>query len=335
MENNQTHLEISFKDVIAALLNSDTPLTHHYLYRLSDLAGKGLAQLKQAWPNIPVWRRQALLEDLEQMFERDYLLSFENICRFAMGDADPKIRFVAIRSLQEYGVKDLIPTFLRMMEGDDDEELRALAASSLGKYIYSGEIEELPQNMLKDIETRLFKVAGGKDTTLVRRRAVESLGYSSHKDVSTLIQRALDTKAEDWMTSALFAMGWSCDNRWDRVVLEMLDHISPKIRFEAARAAGELEITLAKPQLIELLEDADRDVRMASAWSLSQIGGTGLQHVFVKMLDEIEYDQEAEAIEDALDNLIFNQSIGIHDPFDFDDDLDLDDLDDGYYEDLD
>jgi hypothetical protein len=334
MESNQTQSDISFTDVVAALLNSDTPLNPDYIYRLSDLDGNELVHLKRSWPKIPLWRRQALLEDMEQMFEGDYLLSFETICRFALGDVNPKIRFLALRSLQEYEVEDLIPTFLRIMEEDSDEELRALAASSLGKYIYFGEIEELPQKIALDIETRLLNVAGGKDTTLVRRRAVESLGFSSHKDVPILIQKAYDTNEVDWMTSALFAMGHSYDNRWDQIVIKMLDHTSPKIRFEAARAAGELEINQAKPQLKELLEDADYDVRMASVWSLSQIGGTELQLIFDNLLDEAELDREIQVIEDAIENLIFNQSIGIHDPLEFNDDLDLDELDNVYDEDL-
>ena len=333
MENNKTDLEVTFKELVAALLDPDTPFIPQYIYQLSDLTGDELVQFKQAWPNIPPRRRQALLEDLEQMFANDNLLSFETICRFAMTDPEPKVRFVAIRSLQEYEVKDLLPTIMGMLEEESDEKLRALATSALGKYIYYGEIEELSQNLTKDIESRLLRIASGEDTTLVRRRAVESLGFSSHRDVPDLIQTAFDTKDEKWMASALFAMGRSCDNRWDPEVLKMLTHTSPRIRFEAARAAGELEISQAKPQLLELLEDVDRDVRMASGWSLSQIGGIRLQQVFERMLDEMDNGQEAQVIEDALDNLLFNQSIGLHNSPDFDSDLDWEDLNGRLYDD--
>ncbi len=331
MNENENDLEVTFKEVIADLLNANTTFNPRYLYRLSDLTGDELVNLKKAWPNIPTWRRQALLEDLEQMFETDSLLSFETICRFALTDPDPNVRFVAIRSLQEYQVKDLIPTFIKMLDDESDEDLRALAVSLLGKYIYFGELEEMPKGLQGDIEKRLLKIARGSDTNMVRRRAIESLGFSSHKDVPSLIQNAYDMKDDNWIASALFAMGRSCDNRWNQIVLKTLSHTSPKIRCEAARAAGELEITQAKPQLIELLEDCDPNVRMASIWSLSQIGGSGLQQIFERMLDETDIDQEAQFIEDALDNLIFNQSIGLHDPFDFEDDFnDQDDFDDFY-----
>jgi HEAT repeat protein len=336
MVDDKTDLDVTFSEVIAALLDEDTPLNPRNLYRLSDLTSKELAEFKKAWPRIPIWRRQALLEDLEQMFENDNLLSFESICRFAMTDPEPKVRFVAIYSLQEYQVKDLIPSFIQIMEKESDEELRALAVSVLGKYIYYGELEEVPKDLQKNLEKRLLGIANGSDSSLVRRRAIESLGFSSQRDVPRLIQTAFDTHDEDWMTSALFAMGRSCDNRWDKEVLAMLSHTSPKIRCEAARAAGELEISQAKPQLIELLDDGDPNVRMASIWSLSQIGGSGLQQIFERMLDEMDFDQEARFIEDALDNLLFNQSIGLHDPFDFkddfddQDDLDFDELDNSY-----
>jgi HEAT repeat protein len=320
-ENNQTTLSISFNDLITALLDPDTPFNPQYLYRLSDLAGEELTQLQKAWSNIPTWRRQALLEDLEQMFEHDNLLSFESIMRFAMGDPEPKVRFVALRALQGYHVQDLIPSFLEIVDNESDDELRALVVSLLGKYIYYGELDELPRSTQAKIEDQLFLLARGSESKLVRRRAVESLGFSSHDGVPDLIQSAFDIQDEDWKTSALFAIGRSCDNRWNQAVLKMLDHNSAKIRLEAARAAGELEIRAAKPQLVALLDDSDNEVRLVSIWSLSQIGGSGLQQVFEEMLENAEYEHEAQFIEDALDNLLFNQSIGLHDPFNFEDDF--------------
>jgi hypothetical protein len=321
MIDNHDDLEITFKDVIAALLDANTALNPRYLYRLSDLGGEELQQFREAWGGIAAWRRQALLEDLEQMFANDHLLSFESICRHAMRDPESKVRFIAIRSLQEYMVKDLIPTFMELLEEENNEELRALAASMLGKYIYHGELDEVPKDKKQKIERRLLEVAEGSDSDLVRRTAIESLGFSSHDDIPGLIHKAFDRGGEEWVTSALFAMGRSCDNRWDPYVLKMLDHKSPAVRHEAARAAGELEISQAKPQLMELIEDADLEVRLASIWSLSQIGGSGLQQIFENLLEDVGYDQEAQFIEDALDNLLFNESIGLYDPFYFEEDL--------------
>jgi HEAT repeat protein len=326
MEEASNLLDLTFDDIIAGLLDSDRRFHPRYLYRLSDLASNEIAKLKQAWPSIPDWRRQALLEDLEHLYDSDTLLSFEAICRLALEDPNPQIRFLAFRSLQEYEVFDLIPFYMKTLAEDDDEEIRAIAATSLGKYVYLGEIEAFSKRLLKDIETCLLNTFRQGDSTLVHRRAMESLGYSSHPEVPRLIEEAYNTGKVAWIASALLAMGRSFDQRWIPIVLEMLVHVSPDIRFEAVRAAGELEITQAKSLLVDILEDEDRDVRMASVWALSQIGGEELVPIFENLIEESDYDDDAEEIEDALDNLIFNQSIRLPNLFDIDD-ADIDYLD--------
>jgi len=159
MEEKNSHFDVSFEAVVAALLDPDTTFNPRYLYSLSDLVGNELSLFKKTWPNIPDWRREALLEDMEQLYEADYLLSFEAVCRHALQDPLPSVRFLAIRSLQEYDVADLIPYFMQILQGDPDSELRALAAALLGKYVYQGEIEELSHQTLKEIEGCLLEVA--------------------------------------------------------------------------------------------------------------------------------------------------------------------------------
>lgn len=315
--------ELSFEKVMAALLDFDTPFPPQYLHRFSDLVGDEFVQFKAAWPALPDWRRKGLLEDLEQMFEADTLLSFEAICRLALLDAHPKVRFIALRSLQDYNVEDLIPQFIQFLNTDSDHEIRALAASALGQYIYLGELEELSKSILETIEVGLLQAAINGKTSLIRRRAIESLGFSSRQEVPGLIESAFNTQDEEWIASALLAMGRTYDSRWKATVLKMLDHRSPKIRYEAVRAAGELEISAAREPLIVMLGEDDREVVLATVWALSQIGGEELEQIFENILKETESDEEAELIEEALDNLLFNESIGLHDSFDLDDDIDF------------
>lgn len=257
------------------------------------------------------------------MFEADTLLSFEAICRLALLDAHPKVRFIALRSLQDYNVEDLIPQFIQFLNTDSDHEIRALAASALGQYIYLGELEELSKSILETIEVGLLQAAINGKTSLIRRRAIESLGFSSRQEVPGLIESAFNTQDEEWIASALLAMGRTYDSRWKATVLKMLDHRSPKIRYEAVRAAGELEISAAREPLIVMLGEDDREVVLATVWALSQIGGEELEQIFENILKETESDEEAELIEEALDNLLFNESIGLHDSFDLDDDIDF------------
>lgn len=152
---------------------------------------------------------------------------------------------------------------------------------------------------------------------LVRRRALESLGFSSREEVPALIETAYNHTEYDWVVSAIFAIGRSCDKRWQESVLKMLDHVLPAVRKEAVRAAGEIEISDAADRLIELLDDDNEDVRLASAWSLSQIGGEGVQEALDMMLHETEDTEQADFIESAIDNLIFNQSVQFYGIMDY------------------
>jgi HEAT repeat protein len=320
--------EIPFQEVLDALLDVDTPLSPHYLYRFSDLKPDEIQDLNKIWEQIPTWRRKALLEDIEQLFVDDFLLSFEAICRIGLTDADPNIRFLSLRSLFEYDVKDMVSVFLNLLATDENADVRAAAASALGKYIYAGEVEELDPKTLRLIEDRLLSVYQSSDTTLVRRRALEALGFSSRKELPELIEKAFNTQESEWLVSALFAMGRSCDKRWQEPVVKMLNHVLPDIRVEAARAVGEIEIADASDSLIELLEDDTAEVRLAAAWSLSQIGGQDAQEALNLMLASTDVHDEAEFIESAIDNLIFNQSVQFYGIMDFpkgDDDFDYDD----------
>jgi len=308
----------SINEVTGTLLDLDTPLQKRNLTILSDLIGDDLSYFKQVWPSIPIKRRLEILEKLEKMYGEDTLLSFETIGRLALEDSDFQIRFTAIRFLQGYEVKDLVTTFLELLETDKNEDLRGIAATALGKYVYMGEVDELSRSKFELIESCLLRVVHGDDNHLVRRRALESLGYSNNQEVSKLIKKAFDSENELWIASALLASGRSLDNRWDSEILRMIDHDSPEIIVEASKAAGELEIAEAKTKLLDHLIDENPDIRMAAVWSLSKLGGEGLPGIFKNILDETDIEEEIILIEDALENLVFNQSIGFFDDFDFD-----------------
>ena len=107
--------EIPFQTLLNSLLDEGTSLNPHLLYRLSDLDPGELALLKNAWPQLSLRRRQALMEDLEELGLADDLLSFEASGRHAISDADPKVRLAAVRLLWEFEAIDLIPNFLRFL----------------------------------------------------------------------------------------------------------------------------------------------------------------------------------------------------------------------------
>lgn len=313
----QLPTEIPFQKLLDALLDTETPLNPRYLYRLSDLEAPELEQLRSAWPKIPTWRRQALLEDIEELNESDMLLSFESLGRFALEDEDPRVRLLAVQILWESEETSLIPIFLSMMASDSDSQVRAASATALGRFVYAGELEEIPQRTLKKIEDALLGAVIGDDVVEVRRSALESLGYSSREEVPPLLEQAFASDDKFWKASALFAMGRSANPRWAPTILEMLHSNLPLLRSEAARAAGELEIAEAVEPLLELLDDPDDNTRQASIWSLSQIGGEGVRETLQNLYDQAEDEQELELLESALDNLTFNEGLQLIPMFDF------------------
>jgi hypothetical protein len=327
--------EIQFQTVLDALVDTEQPFAPRFLYRFSDLTPPEIGELSTIWSGLPLWRRKALMEDLEQLGEDDTLMSFEEIGRFGLTDSNPEVRLPALRILWEYEDPGLAKIYLKLLETDPDPGVRGAAAHGLGRYVYLGELEELPQAALQEIEDRLLKVVDGKDMVAVRRYALEALGYSSRNEVAERIETAFHSKDKSWVASALFAMGRSVNEKWHPEVSSMLDNPHPQIRAEAARAAGELEILSVVDRLLELLDDSDDQVRMASIWSLSQLGGEGVHDALEELLEETEDNDEREYIEEALDNLHFNEELNLLPLLDFSDsgsdeyDEDMEDLFDG------
>jgi len=117
--------------------------------------------------------------------------------------------------------------------------------------------------------------------------------------------------------SALFAMGRTADNVWAPQILAELERGAPPLRFEAARAAGELELAEAVPALQQLIEEGDIQCREAAIWSLGQIGGDAARTTLLKLLEETDDEEEVDFIEDALDNLAFTDGTADFFLFDF------------------
>jgi HEAT repeat protein len=319
--------QIPFQQLLEALLDSEKPIHPRYLYRLSDLDQSEVDALAAIWPQFPLWRRQALMEDVEELSESDTLLSFEALARLAIQDEDAKVRLAAVSTLWDYEDRNLVPIFLDRLKNDHDTEVRAAAAGALGQYVYAGEVDEIPIQLLKTIEEALLCVMNSGDVPEVRRASLESLGYSSREEVIPHIKAAYSSRDKEWIASALFAMGRSANNAWQPQVMAMLESNLPILRCEAARAAGELEIEAALPLLMELLGDTNDDTRLASIWALSQIGGEGVQEALEQMYEEAEDDQEIEALDLALDNLAFTQGAQLIPLFDIPED-EGDDFDD-------
>ncbi len=301
--------DIPLEELLSALLDNNIPLSARYLYQFSDLSPEEIVALSKVWNDISVERRQRLLEDLEELEDTNMTVSFERLFRLALEDEDPLVRRNAIRSLWNYEDPILIPVLLNFVGHDDSIEVRAQAASALGRFVYLGELEEIPEQTAASIVDKLLEIMASESDEPVRLRALESLGFSGRESIRDLITEATEYGDENWVTSALVAMGRSSDDEWAPNIIDKLVDESTKVRIEAARAAGELELQAAAPALLFLLEGEDDDVRLAAAWALSEIGGEGIRDGLEALQVETGDENDFDELEEVLENLTLTEEI--------------------------
>jgi len=302
----------SIHDLIKSLLDLETPFPARLLYQFSDMPLDDRQVLSSAWQSIPVIRRRAVLQDLVELSEHDYLLIFEDIGRMALDDSDDECQVSGISLLLEAEDPKLIPVFLNLLAAADKAEfVRAAAANALGFYVYLGELEELKSELHHKLEDALLLAYAEDPSDLVQRRALESLGYSSREEVPPLLRFASAKESEEWLESALFAMGRSADTQWEALVLEQLNHENTEVKGQAIHAAGELGLSSARQRLLRQLDrEKDEYLRSELIWALSQIGGEGIEEKFEQLIAKTVDDDEAKLLEEALEMLNFtNEAI--------------------------
>jgi len=316
---------ISFQNVLDHLLDSKKDIPQSHLKHYSDLDPRSLRLFLDVWSSVKAPRKLLLLDHLLAHLETENIVSYEGIGRALLGDADGEVRARAIRLLAEADDPKLGGRLIEIFLNDADLAPRMEAATLLGEFILLGELEKLKEEQQSKIEDALISVIRSEDNPTLRKRALEALSYSSRPEIAALIESAFERADPAWVASALRAMGRSHDERWnDDVIGRLLDE-DPRIRFAAVEAAGELGIQEASPILLQMLEDdeEDDDVSTAAIWSLSQIGGDETRIYLLNLIENTEDEDLVEFLEDALENLDFNEELNKFDLLTLDEDDDL------------
>lgn len=300
---------ISIHDLIKALMDTEHPFPTKWLYHFSDLEPKDQRVLEAAWMSIPLRRRQTLLQDLVSFAEQEPVLMYEKVARVALEDSDPEVQCLAVDLLFEAEDKKLIPVFLKILRDPErDESVRAAVANALGPFVCLGEYGKLHPTVLKEIEDSLLDAFQNEKSNLIRRRALESLGYSSREEVPQLLRKAAVIDDEQWLESALFAMGRLADEEWADTVLDNLDHENIAVRIQAVHAAGELMLKNARSYLLRSFEEiSDETLFQETVWALAKIGGEGVERKLNALLESSQDEDEAAFLEDALELLNFTE----------------------------
>jgi len=265
---------LTFEEALLQLATEGATISSFALYALSAPNSAEVQLFRDQWPTVPLGRRREMVALLMESAEANFELDFNALFRVMMEDEDAEVRTLSIEGLWEDEGITLIAPLVRTLRRDAAISARAAAASSLGRFVLLAELEELDERYAKLVRDALLEAIHNDDEHLeVRRRAVESIAYLGEECVREIIAVAYEEPDESMRISAVFAMGRSGDTVWSNIVQDELSSVNPAMRYEAARACGELEVKEAVSPLIRLVSDPDREVQFAAIAALGQIGG--------------------------------------------------------------
>ena len=285
------------------LKDESQPLTRRILSFFSGLPRADSDAFMRVLSDLPDERRRRavalMLEYAEESFELDFAWLFRRL----LPHSDPLIRRMAVEGLWEDDSRELVESLLILLLRDPDPAVRAAAATSVGRFVYMAECEELDERRFDLVRRTLERVImNAQEEIEVRRRAVESIAYINDDPVRRIIDRAYSDSDPHMRESAVFAMGRSADIIWADTVLAELQSKSPAMRYEAARATGELQLKRAVPVLVRMADEDDPDLQTIAIWSLGQIGGERAQ-VALERLATSDDPAVSQAAIEALDEL--------------------------------
>lgn len=305
MKNRAERLmDADFKSALRYLQSDDVSLSPSLLFALSDVNRQELQQFATVWQTLSADKRGRVTQAMAELAEERVETDFSRIFRYLLDDENAEVRANAINGLWEEEDPTLATQMIGALRSDPAASVRAAAAEGLGRFLLLAETKRVPAALGDEIETALLAAIRSNDDPLVRRRAIESISYLESETVRDIIAFAYADDDAKMRATALFAMGRSADPYWKRTVVQELYSPDPQLRFEAARAVGELEFKAAVPRLVELVDDADREVQSAAITSLGQIGGKEARRALVAII-ESDDQVAAEIAQDALDELAF------------------------------
>jgi HEAT repeat protein len=300
-----TRTSISVDKLLQKLIADENPASLQELGALSDLSIPAWQRVRGLWSAIPEARRWQTVKDLVEASYADIQLELGRFLRVTIEDESDRVRAMAIHGLGEDVNEDLISPFVHMLNYDPSAPVRAAAATALGAFVLAGELEEIDSIQAMRAEEALLSVLHSETEALeVQCRALESVAFSSEAGIRQLIEDAYYSPYEEMQISSLVAMGRSADTRWRATAQTELENSSPEVRAEAARACGELEARAAVEDLLVLLTDEEKSVRLAAIFALGRLGGRAAEDALNTMLLS-EDEDEVEAAEEALEEVVF------------------------------
>lgn len=316
-----------FNSALASLATESQHLTIQMLSLFSDPSREESAAFAQVWQGLSLERRRFVINQLVELNEDRFDVDFSLLYRAALSDPDEQVRRSAIDGLWEDESVSLVEVLIRLLKNDPSTLVRAGAATSLGKFVFMTECEDLPQGKGTLVRQVLEQTIGdAHEDREVVRRAVEAIAFINDDHIQQIISDTYAQRDEMMRISAVFAMGRNADAMWSDIVYDELQNASAAMRFEAARAAGEMQLERTVPQLIAMVQDTDAEVQQTVIWALGQIGGKRAESTLQKLVKSTN-EAVSETAQEALDELEFASAaldLLVHEA---EDDLDLVEID--------
>ncbi|MDX2075073.1 MAG: HEAT repeat domain-containing protein [bacterium] len=281
------------------------------IYGLSDLSQEEATSLRPAWRALETTKRRDLTQQLIDAVEINYLLDYRSIALMAIEDEDPQVRASAVELLWDDESLEVMHKLVHLVRHDKGIEVRASAFTGLGRFILLGEYDEVPKEEIQFAQTAAYDSWKNLNEPVeVRRRALEAFSNCTDDRLPEMITEAYKSHLPEMRVSAIYAMGRSYDSQWTSTILREMDNENPQIRYEAVRAAGELEIKQAVQQLGKLARgEHDREIMLMAIWSLGEIGGELPTKILQRLSDKAEESDDEDLI-DAIDEAIAIASLG-------------------------
>ncbi len=298
----------AFAGLLKHLQSPNPTLQKEHVRVLADMAPEEVQHWKRLWSRLPLAVRQRVMDLCCGLLEEDPRLSFFDVGRLALEDEDPYVREQGLRliGVEDLEARSVVPLLIRHL-WDEAPQVRAQAASQLGSFVLQGMVHQMPYPLLRRAVAALLYILHEEPPTApVWAQALMAVGYAAPRGLEDFLEFAYYQGDIRLRCAALVAMGRTLDERWKAYILADLQHPHPDVRAAAAQAAGLAEVREALDEVLYLLTDASKEVRIAAAWAVSELSEDE-QHLTVleQAWRQAEDDEEIQALEEALQNLEF------------------------------
>ncbi len=297
-----------FQSLLERAQTNGADLEHHHVQVLSDLTPEQVRQWKELWTRLPVATRRRIVALCGHLLDDDPRLSFFEVGKIALEDEDAEVREHGLRlvGIEDLEARAVVPLLIRHL-WDEAPRVRAQAAEELGRFVLQGMVDQMPFALLrKAVAALLYILHEEPPTAPVWSQALMAVGYAAPRGLGEFLEFAYYQGDIELRCAALVAMGRTLDPAWSRYILADLQHPHPKVRAAAAEAAGFAEIREALDDVLYLLTDVSKEVRIAAAWAVSELAEED-EHfeILEQAWRQAQDEDEIEALEAALQNLEF------------------------------